>query len=347
MVKLFKRFEKSILFFIGTVMYALNLAAFFLLFSIDNPEIISMSRTAAVTLSTYVIFMFLLSRIYGRFDAGKRKEKQTVFSLTVAVILTDLITYLELTIMKTNEANNDRFTIENVGILLTVMLLQFLIINVFVKLGNAFYFRVNDREKCIIVTGNNADRVKKALSDFDRRYAVIGVVSYKDGELFEKLIPSDTIVMYDIPVEERHRILSFAYRNLKNVYYNPSVPDIIEQHSNPVVVDDISFFVSEFHLIGFEERIIKRLSDIVISAFALVVLSPLFLVSAVLIKRFDGGPVFFKQKRATVHGRVFEIYKFRTMKENNEEHSATKNDDRITAPGRFLRKYRIDELPQL
>ncbi|MCR4655873.1 MAG: exopolysaccharide biosynthesis polyprenyl glycosylphosphotransferase [Lachnospiraceae bacterium] len=349
MVKLFERFEKSISLLFGFLMYALNMAVFFLLFSIDNPEIIELSRTAAVTLSTYVIFLFLLSCIYGGFETGKKKEKENIFSLSLAAVLTDLVTYFELTIMKTNAANNERFTIENVGILLLSMFIQIVIIIVFVKLGTGFYFLVNGTEKCVIVTGDeeNVKRVKDALEGFGKRYEVTGTVSVDDDKLYEKLLPADTIVMYDVSADMRESIVEYSYKNLKNVYFNPSVADIVEQHSKAVVVDDISFFASEFHLISFEERIIKRLSDIILSMIALIVLSPVLILSAVMIKRHDGGKVFFKQERATVHGRVFTIYKFRTMRENNENHSARKDDDRITKPGRFLRKYRIDELPQL
>ena len=344
-----KRFQKSILTLFAFLMYALNMAVFFLLFAIDNPEIISLSRTAAVTLSTYVIFLFLLSLIYGRYDAGKRKEKETSFSLALAAILTDLVTYFELTIMKTNEANNAHFKLENIGILFLVFVLQIFVILLFTKLGNSFYFKVNGREKCIIVTGEdeeNAGRVRAALSDFSKRYEVVDVVSVRDTGLYERLLSADTIVMYDVPVEKRQEIVDFSYKNLKSVYYNPSVADIIEQHSKPIVVDDISFFASEFYLIGFEERILKRLLDILVSVLALVLLSPLFLISAIWIRQYDHGPVFFKQKRATANGRVFEIYKFRTMKVNSENRSVTTDDERITVPGRFLRKYRIDELPQ-
>lgn len=65
------------------------------------------------------------------------------------------------------------------------------------------------------------------------------------------------------------------------------------------------------------------------------------------MKAYDGGHVLFKQERATIHGRRFYVYKLRTMKENVENYSATKDDDRITGPGKILRRTRIDELPQL
>ena len=90
--------------------------------------------------------------------------------------------------------------------------------------------------------------------------------------------------------------------------------------------------------------------DIFCSSLALVVLSPLFLIVAIAIKTYDGGPVFYTQKRVTKGHRIFMIYKFRSMitdAEANGMKRATSHDDRITPVGRIIRATRIDELPQL
>lgn len=343
------KFQKSIIALIKIVMYGAALATFFLLFAIDNPEIISLSRTAAVTLSTYVFMLFLLTNIYGGFDVGVRKRREIVISLILTGIITDLVTYFELTIMKTNDANNATFTIENVGVLFAVFVIQIAIYVVMTIIGNKFYFWINEAEKCLIVSSDvdSARRVSKAMESFQRRYRVNEIVSINDENLEEKMLAADSIVLYEVPVERRTEIVDFCYQNLKNFYFNPAVADILERNSNSEVIDDISFFSWKFHTISFEERIIKRLMDIIISTIMIIVLSPILLISAVLIKKNDGGSVLFKQKRATVHGKVFEIYKFRTMKENVENKSVVVDDDRITGIGKFLRKYRIDELPQL
>lgn len=95
--------------------------------------------------------------------------------------------------------------------------------------------------------------------------------------------------------------------------------------------------------------LIKQTFDITISLFALLFLSPLFVLVSLLIKLDSPGPIFYKQVRIGVNGQPFSIIKFRTMKNDAEKNGpqwANQNDSRITKIGHFLRKYRIDELPQ-
>jgi len=96
--------------------------------------------------------------------------------------------------------------------------------------------------------------------------------------------------------------------------------------------------------------IIKRLFDIVVSALMLVALSPLFLILALAVKLDSKGSVFFRQVRVTQYGKRFRIFKFRTMVQDADKlgtQVTIQNDARITRIGRFLRKYRLDELSQL
>ena len=90
-------------------------------------------------------------------------------------------------------------------------------------------------------------------------------------------------------------------------------------------------------------------SFLLVSLLGLILTSPILLVTALAIRMEDHGPVFYRQKRATYGGRVFEVYKFRSMRaQAGDIHvSATKGDQRITRVGRIIRKFRIDELPQL
>lgn len=98
-------------------------------------------------------------------------------------------------------------------------------------------------------------------------------------------------------------------------------------------------------------KIIKRSMDIVVSAFSLIVFSPLFLYCYIAIRKEDGEPVIFSQERIGLHGKPFHIYKFRSMKVDAEnEGMALFNKDRednLTKIGRTLRDHHLDELPQL
>lgn len=97
-------------------------------------------------------------------------------------------------------------------------------------------------------------------------------------------------------------------------------------------------------------RVIKRIFDIVASGLGIIVLSPILLIIALIIKKESDGPVFFKQIRVGEKGKNFEILKYRTMVVDAEKMGrqiTVGNDNRITKIGGFLRKYKLDELPQL
>jgi len=103
------------------------------------------------------------------------------------------------------------------------------------------------------------------------------------------------------------------------------------------------------HQLGIRARAAKRLFDLVIAGGALLALSPLLLITALLIKLEDGGPVFFVQRRMGRGNEFFDILKFRSMRQGDADggRSASKDDDRITRIGRFIRATSVDELPQL
>ena len=102
--------------------------------------------------------------------------------------------------------------------------------------------------------------------------------------------------------------------------------------------------------VGHIDRVLKRLLDIVVAAVGLVCLSPLMAIIALAIRWDSPGPVFYRARRVGKGGKLFLMYKFRTMVVNAEQSGPSitvKDDPRITRVGRFLRKTKLDELPQL
>ena len=99
---------------------------------------------------------------------------------------------------------------------------------------------------------------------------------------------------------------------------------------------------------GFYETYIKRLMDIVLSGGALLVLSPVLLVTAALVRSRLGSPVIFRQARPGKHGEIFHLYKFRTMTDERDAEGTLLPDEmRLTAFGKKLRALSLDELPEL
>ncbi|GKX31755.1 glycosyl transferase [Vallitalea longa] len=111
--------------------------------------------------------------------------------------------------------------------------------------------------------------------------------------------------------------------------------------------------VKEYYDILCKKRfslLLKRIFDIIFAILIFIVLSPIFIVLSIIIKIDSKGPIMFRQVRITQYGKPFRIYKFRTMVVNAEKLGSqvtTKNDVRVTRVGKFLRKYRLDEFPQL
>ena len=104
-------------------------------------------------------------------------------------------------------------------------------------------------------------------------------------------------------------------------------------------------------MLTMDQRFFKRMIDLVCALILAIITSPIMLITAIIVKLYDGGPVLYKQVRVTRDDKEFKIMKFRSMRVDAEKDGvarlASKNDDRITPIGKFIRKVRIDELPQL
>ncbi len=171
-------------------------------------------------------------------------------------------------------------------------------------------------------------------------------------EEVEKLILKyDGVILCDIHAKSRNHLLKYCYQRGIRVYTTPKISDIILKNAEILHLFDTPLFLSRNQGLSFEQRLLKRGMDFVVSLILLVAASPFMLLTAIAVKLYDRGPALFKQERVTVNGKKFHVYKFRSMIVNAEENGvavlATRNDSRITPVGKFIRATRLDELPQL
>ena len=343
-----KKLQKSVVLGLKILMFLMVFLTFYLLFAIPNVQLLHVSRTSAVTAFTFFVVGIAMLSAYGTYDIGKRKSKPIIHSLGLAVGITDVVTYIQLSIMNTHPENNLTFQLENLGLLVVVLVLQVLEIVGMTYFGNHVFFQLNEPQKCCVITSSqeSLDSALYGIKKFKKQFAVKSIVDYRHSKIFDKILKCDTVFLIDVPAKERMEIVEFCYRHMRNIYFIPEISDIIEINAHHLVLDDVSFIAAPVQELSIEQRFMKRCMDIVISVFAILISSPIWIISAIAIKACDGGPVFFKQKRATKNGEVFEVYKFRTMRQNVENRSVTSDDDRITPIGKILRRIRMDELPQ-
>lgn len=349
MKRIFKKIDNTVLLLLKVVLYISLALTFFLIMSIENKPLLILSRTMGSTILTITIVGALFIRIYGQYDIGRRKSKPIIYSLFLAVIFTDIVTYLQLMIMNTINPNILEFRFTSIGLLLLTIVVQLLIIVVFTYGGNALYFYIHEPESCCIIADSkeSINRIILGINKYKRQYKVDYVLHYKNKNLKKYIDDTSTVFICQIPVGEKENIVNYCYNQRKNIYYTPEIYDIIQANVEKYLLDDISVFNYNAKTLTLEQRIIKRTMDIVLALLMGIITSPIWIISAIAIKVYDHGSVLFKQKRATLDGKVFYVYKFRTMRENVENRSVTKDDNRITRPGKILRKIRMDELPQL
>ncbi len=194
------------------------------------------------------------------------------------------------------------------------------------------------------------EKDRRQPGNMPERWPVLGTVAHFCACL-EAVAPDQIFLCSSLAPEYKAKVVyTCVEKNLK-VFLVPDLYEIMLAQARLEQVDDVPVFTVGRLAIPEEARILKRTTDIILSLTGLVLAAPLFILAGIAVKLDSPGPVLYRQKRLTLQGRPFYLYKFRTMLDNAEQGSgpvlAAENDPRVTGVGRFLRATRVDELPQL
>lgn len=333
--------------FIKLGLYLAMAITFYVLMSLRIPKLLALTQIAAVTVVTYLVMSAMFLAIYGGYDIGKKSKRAVENAIFVNSWLTDVITFVNLMILSAHDMNGTLF-LQCLGMLLFVLALQGIEILACMNLGFRLYHYATRDMFTLYIVNHEADQAK-LLAAIERSTAKRpgdAIVDYRDPELYKKMEDFANIFISEVPIAVRKRLIEYSYGHNKNILFTPEINDIVEYSSEYRMFDDTLILSSPKKELSISERVIKRTMDIVGSLILLLISSPLFLVAAVMIKCDDGGKIFFTQVRATKDGKPFRIFKFRTMRESDITMPMLENDDRVTKAGRFLRRTRIDEIPQ-
>ena len=339
---------------ISVILYLILGIAFFVCLSVNNYFLRHINRTLATTLLTFTAMSIAIHAVYGGFDVGRKKNKPVISAMISGIAITDIITYIQLQIMNVNPNNNQTLILFGPDLLYLLLcyVIQVIVIILFVRVGNQLYFYFTPPRRCLLILGSPSqeEALRAKIERYQLQWRVEDTVLYNVPDLAQRIEMADVIFLGAVPDRAKVALLKLCYDDRKDVMCKAELEDIMLCNARPTIVDDAAFLSMEYNKITPFQRFAKRFGDIIISLFALILFSPFILLISLLIKLEDGGPVIFKQSRLTVAGRPFTIRKFRTMKVHSEldevQVSVSVDDPRITKVGAFLRRYRLDEIPQ-
>jgi exopolysaccharide biosynthesis polyprenyl glycosylphosphotransferase len=294
----------------------------------------------------YGIILILFMNTYGGFKVGYLKKGNLIYSQILAVIFTNVFTYLQITALDKHFLNPLQ--------LIKMTALDFLIIVIWTLVYQWIYGKMFPPRKMLLISGKRSDyHLVEKINSREDKYEICKIINIERGLPFlqQEILKYDGVIVGDISSHERNLILKYCFANYIRTYNVPKISDILLKSSVELNLFDSPLLLSRNEGLTIEQLFLKRLVDIVGALIGIAVTSPLFLIIGLCIKLTDKGPVFFSQARLTREDRIFNIYKFRTMilgaEKDGVARLAAERDSRILPIGHFLRRTRLDELPQL
>ncbi|MBE6858079.1 MAG: sugar transferase [Ruminococcus sp.] len=299
-----------------------------------------------VLIGIYGLLTALFFKAYGGFKVGYLKKTDMLYSQSLSMICVNTVAYLLISLIGRH--------FMNVFPILMMTLADFAFIAVWTFVSGKIFFLLYPPRKLVILYGSRqaAALVLKMSRRIDKYMICESVSADEKTEKIKELMQKyEGVIICDLPAEQRNDFLKYCFENSIRAYITPKISDIIIRGADDIRLFDTPLLLSRNYGLDFEQRLIKRLFDIVFCIIALVPALPLMLASAIAVKLHDGGPVLYRQKRLTIDGKEFDVFKFRSMIVDAEKDGvarlASEEDERITPVGKVLRKFRLDELPQI
>ena len=297
----------------------------------------------------FAVVYYSFAKLYGGFGLKNTRATEIAYSHTIAIVMTGITMYFIIWLLT-------RYMPAILPIVYG-MALWIVTAVAWAKPANLMMRRIYPPTPTVIVYDNPA-AFKKGMyitKVADWRYNVVGTIDVKEGDdkvfafIHEK--KAEAVMLCGIHSSPRNTILKYCIAEGMEVYIRPNIGDYIVNSSEQLVLANLPIMLcnrsSQAPLYAF----VKRAFDIFFALVILVIFSPVLLIVGAIIKMYDGGPALYSQDRLTKNGKIFKIYKFRSMRVDAEKDGvarlAQQDDDRITPIGKFIRATRIDELPQM
>lgn len=302
-------------------------------------------QVSVLVVITYFLICYYFEERLDCFRVSILQIRDVIFGEVLATMITDIIMYILIWMLSIHLPNLIPGLITWGG--------QCVIGVIWAFVMHQSYFSTHPPLRTIVIYDERMG-MENLIHTYglEKRFNIKTVYSVESiMDKLEVMEEFDAAFLCGIHSRERNIILKHCISHKIKLFMIPRIADVMMRGSEQIHMLHLPILKTQRYKPSIEYQIIKRTMDIVVSGIATIVLSPLFLITAIAVKS-DGGPAFYKQKRLTKDGKVFEILKFRSMRVDAEKYSgavlsAGENDPRITKVGRIIRACRLDELPQL
>lgn len=299
-----------------------------------------------LVIALFVILYVTFSYTYDAFLISYNKISEMVYNQGLALAISDAIMYIVISLLSAK--------LVNIGPVTFAFFSQILLSILWSVATKKWYFTTYKPKRTAVIY-DIRHGMEKLINEYglNKKFEIVvtaPVTECIEGKM-QMLKNVEIVFVCGVHSHDRNLILKYCIANDIRLFVIPRVGDVVMSSAKKMHMFHLPMLMLERYNPSVEYLFIKRIFDIVCSGLALIVASPFMLITAIAIKICDGGPVLYKQCRMTKNGRLFNVLKFRSMRVDAEKNGAQLStgdkDDRVTPVGRFIRKVRIDELPQL
>ena len=298
----------------------------------------------------YAVLLIWFNKTYDAYTLGYFRIRQLAFAQLLSSFFSTIIIYVLVSL--------GWLQFHNPLVFIPMLVLQGVWNAVWSYCATYFYYQIVKRYHTAVIYRSRNDLIRFGSisgKPVERLFNDEKYIQYNGTDFFEirdQLKGYDAIFVAGVNPTLMNALCKYCVEEDVRGFFLPHIGDVVMSGAEHIKSFTTPVLSVRRATKSFEYLIVKRLFDIVASGLGLIILSPFMLVTAILIKAYDGGPVFYKQVRLTKDGKEFEIIKFRSMRVDAEKDGVARlstgdRDPRITPVGRFIRACRLDELPQL
>jgi len=300
-----------------------------------------------IVLLLYAANLYFTSRIYNGFNFGGAALSEIILSWILCLIVSNVLQYLILSLI-------ELMLLPVVGFLI-VLGAQIALVLPLTLLIDKLYYHLNPAHKAIIVFKHEdkAYEFRDVVEKHRNKFEIGRVVP--QGEPIDTLLryieEAESVFFLDVDEKKLERLLEHCFLHNKRTYILPTFSGVLLYTAGISWISNTPVFSPKSPDPDMGLMLTKRAMDILISLLLIIISSWLMLIIWAAVRLGDRSPAVYKQTRVTRGGKIFTLYKFRSMRPDAEDDGiprlTAKDDVRITPFGRIIRRTRLDELPQL